>query len=120
MLCSLKIALVTFAVGAPVLTALLLVDLFFPPAAVVTLPLRFLFSGWLLAWNFLDYPLTNRGFGIGIRLGWMRRNFEAFTAFGLAWTAFAIIPGMVLLLLPMGVAGATRLVVKDDQARNVC
>jgi CysZ protein len=116
MLGSLKIVAVTLAVGGPVLVALFLIELAFPPALVVTVPLRLLVSGWLLAWNFLDYPLGNRGLGVGPRLRWVGRNLEAFTAFGLAWALLIFVPGIVLVLLPMGVAGATRLVVADDLA----
>jgi hypothetical protein len=36
------------------------------------------------------------------------------TLFGLAWWALVLFPGMVLLLLPMGVAGAARMVVEAD------
>jgi uncharacterized protein involved in cysteine biosynthesis len=47
---------------------------------------------------------------------WVWRNVGAFTAFGLAWAGLVVIPGVVLLLLPMGVAGATRMVVLDESA----
>lgn len=111
---SLKVVAVTLAVGGTVLGGLLVVNFVFPPAAVVTVPLKFVVCAWLLAWDFLDYPLSIRGYGVRGRLGWVARNFDSFTTFGLAWTCLMIVPGMVLLLLPMGVAGATRLVVEDE------
>ena len=108
---SVAITLLTLAVGLPVLTALFLVSLLFPPAALVTVPLKFLVCAWLLAWDFLDYPLSVHGLGLAARLRWVGRNFDAFTAFGLAWAGLVFLPFLVLLFLPMGVAGATRLVI---------
>ena len=39
---------------------------------------------------------------------------NAITVFGLLWWSLVLFPGAVLLLLPMGVAGAARLVVEAD------
>jgi uncharacterized protein involved in cysteine biosynthesis len=67
-----------------------------------------------MAWNFLDYPFGLRGMGVRASFGWMSRHFGAVTVFGLTWWSLVIFPGAVLLLLPMGVAGATRMVVDVD------
>jgi CysZ protein len=108
------VALFALALGLPAIAVLTVIGFFFPPALVVTIPLKFVVSGWMLAWNFFDYPLSLRRMGLGQRLAWIARRFGAFTAFGLAWTVLIFMPGVVLLLLPMGVAGATRLVVEED------
>ena len=42
-------------------------------------------------------------------LRWCLRHFGAFTLFGVLWAGLCIVPGVVLLILPMGVAGATRM-----------
>src|SRR5258705_372378 len=78
---------------------------------------KFLVGGWLLAWPFLDYPLGLGGLGAGARLLWAGRNFGAFTAFGLGWAVLLVVPGTFLLVLPMGVAGATQLVVAGERRR---
>jgi CysZ protein len=106
---------VTLLVGGTVLAALLVVNFFFPPALIVTVPLKFLVCAWLLAWDFLDYPWGLRRLGIATRLGWVGRHFDAFTTFGLAWALLIVIPGTVLVILPMGVAGATRLVIESER-----
>jgi CysZ protein len=111
-----KIALFSFLLGAPVLVLLTIVGLIFPPATVVTIPLKILVFGWMLAWDFVDYPLTMRDLGLKARLAWVARHFLAFTAFGVLWALLVIVPGLVLLLLPMGVAGATQMVVMADGA----
>jgi CysZ protein len=111
-----KAVVVALLVGGPVLIVLFLVSFFFPPAAVVTVPLKLIVCGWMLAWDFIDYPLAMRGVGLERRFAWVGRNFGAFTLFGLLWALMVVLPGVVLLVLPMGVAGATHLVVADDRA----
>lgn len=111
-----KVVLVALVVGMPILILLFAIEIVFPPAALVVIPLKLLVCGWLLAWDFIDYPLSIHGHGIRNRLKWVGRNFGAFTVFGLVWSMLLIVPGMVLLILPMGIAGATRLVVADADA----
>jgi CysZ protein len=108
-LCCVSFGLV---LGGSALVALFLVDLFFPPAALVTVPLRVFVCSWMVAWNLLDYPLRRRG--IVARLKWVGQHFGAFTLYGFLWTMLAVVPGIILVLLPMGVAGATRMVVWAD------
>lgn len=115
LLIALSVTVVTLIVGVTGYTLLFLVTILFPPAAIVTVPLKFLFGSCLLAWNFIDYPLSVRGMGVWRRLGWIFRNFEEFSVFGLTWGLLLfLIPGIFLLILPMGVAGATRLVLVVD------
>ena len=110
------VTLFTMIVGVSVLVILFIVGLVFPPALAVTVPLKFLICSWMLAWNFLDYPLSRRGLGVRARLKWVGRSFGAFSAFGLAWAGLLYLTGgFALLLLPMGVAGATRLVVESEK-----
>jgi CysZ protein len=111
---SARVALATLLVGGSALGVLLVVGFLVPPAALVMAPLNFLVGSWLLAWNFLDYPLSLHGLGLRARLRWAGRNFGAFTAFGVLWAFLLVVPGMFLLVLPMGVAGATELVVTED------
>lgn len=115
---ALRVALLSFLFGVPLLVLLSLIGLLFPPAAVVTVPLKVLVCGWMLAWDFFDYPLTMRGLGMRARMAWMARHFLAFTTFGVCWALLMVVPGLVLLLLPMGVAGATHLVVAADRAEE--
>ena len=100
--------------GGSAIGALLAVNFFFPPAAIVTVPIKFLVCSWMIAWSLLDYPMVQRRLGIRARLKWVFRHFSAFTTFGMIWAGIAIVPGIVLVLLPMGVAGATDLVIRDD------
>ncbi|HVH41220.1 MAG TPA: EI24 domain-containing protein [Labilithrix sp.] len=108
---SLRVTLTALVVSLPVLALLALVTFFFPPASVVTIPLKFLVTGLAVAYDFLDYPLSLRGTGVRSRLGFIRDHRAAVAGFGVAAAAFLLVPGIGLLLLPFGVAGAARLVV---------
>jgi CysZ protein len=111
---NLKVIVATLILGSGSMLLLFTIEFFFLPAAIVTVPLKFLIGGWLMAWNFLDYPLGLRGMGLRASIGWVFRHFGAVTVFGMTWWSLVLFPGAVLLLLPMGVAGATRLVVETD------
>jgi CysZ protein len=110
-----RIVFLTLLVGMPLLTILFMITLLFPPAAVLTIPLKFVLCAWLLAWDFLDYPMGLRGMGVRARLTWVWTNLDAFTTFGVCWAMLVIIPGIVLIVLPMAVAGATRMVVEEER-----
>jgi CysZ protein len=104
--------------GGPILVLLFAISTFFPPAAVVTVPLKFLVTAWMLAWDFIDYPLGLRGVGLDARLCWVGRNFLAFTLFGMGWATLLLVPGVFLIVLPMGVAGATHLVLRAERLQQ--
>jgi CysZ protein len=108
---SLRVTLTALALGLPVLALLSLVTFLAPPAAVVTVPLKFVVTGLIAAYDFIDYPFSVRGAGVRERLAFMRAELAAVLGFGCAIAALLLIPGLGLFLLPFGVAGATRLVV---------
>ena len=108
---SLRVSLTALVIGLPILAVLALVTVFIPPAAVVTLPLKFIVTGLLTAYDLLDYPLSLRGEDVGARLRFISANFPAVLGFGVAAATLLLIPGGALFLLPFGVAGAARLVI---------
>jgi CysZ protein len=110
-------ALLAVATGVPLLALLTTAGWVFPPAAVVTVPLKVLATALLLAWDLLDYPLARQGIGLRDRLRWCGRNVGSVAGFGLAAVFFFAVPGLGLLALPFGVAGATRLArsARDDR-----
>ncbi len=115
---SLRVTLTALAIGLPILGGLALVTFLFPPAAVVTVPLKFLVTGLLAAYDLLDYPLSLRGRSVADRLVFIRANFAAVLGFGAAVAALLLVPGVGLLLLPFGVAGASRLVASQERAEK--
>jgi CysZ protein len=109
-LSSLGSAMLGLGVGVPVILLLTLAAWVFPPDAVVTVPSKFVVAAILLAWDLLDYPLSARGLDLAARLRWCARNFGAVVGFGLTALLVFAVPGLGLVALPCGVAGAARLV----------
>lgn len=112
----LRVTLAALGLGLPIIVILSLLGLVIPFAFVVTVPLKFVVTGLLVAWDFLDYPLGLRGMAVRDRITFVRTHVRAVLAFGLAMAGMLLIPGVGLLLLPIGVAGATRLVVATERA----
>jgi CysZ protein len=110
MLASAGSALLALLVGAPVIAALTVVGWAAPPALVVTVPLKIVVGALMVAWDLVDYPLAMRGATLRQRLRFAWQHFGSFLGFGLAATAFFAIPGLGLIALPCGVAGAAQLV----------
>jgi CysZ protein len=86
-----------------------LVSFFFPPAAVVTFPLKLLVLALLVAWDLCDYPLSIRGLPVAERIAFVTRNLTAMVGFGFGLGLLSLIPCALVLVLPAGVAGAARL-----------
>jgi CysZ protein len=115
---ALRVTLTALVVSLPILAGLAMVTFFFPPAGIVTVPLKFIVTGIAIAYDFLDYPLGLRGAGVRSRLGFIRDHFAAVIGFGVCAAVLLLVPGVGLLLLPVGVAGATRLVMNADRLVN--
>lgn len=107
---SVRVTLTGLALSLPPLALLAAIGFFFPPAVVVTLPLKLVVVGLVAAYDLLDYPLGLRGIRVRDRLAFLRLHFGAVLGFGAAAGLLMAIPGMILLLLPVGAAGAARLV----------
>jgi CysZ protein len=105
--CGFTAQLFAYAVGVPILAVLWVVTLAFPPAAVVTLPLKVAVTTWLLAWTLLDYPLSTRGVPLRARLRFLREQFPRVLGFSGALFALFAIPLGAIVLLPAAVAAAT-------------
>jgi CysZ protein len=104
---------VTFAglfVSLIIIGLLSVIELIFPPAAFVCVPLKFVIGAMLLVWDFIDYPMGLRDVGVRDRIGWMFQNFWFCLGFGLTAALILMIPCIGLFILPMGVAGAARMV----------
>lgn len=112
---TLKVTLFGLVCTLPAIAILTAIGMAFPPAVVVTIPLKFIIGALFIAWDLLDYPLGIRRLGVRERLRFMTKNFGAVFAFGMSAGLFVLIPGFGLLMLPYGVAGATRLVVWQDK-----
>ncbi|MDO9019083.1 MAG: EI24 domain-containing protein [Deltaproteobacteria bacterium] len=116
----LRVTLAGLLVSLPVLGALLLVGVVFPPAIVVTVPLKLMVGALVVAWDLLDYPFGLRGMRVRERLRFIRANFSAVLGFGACASLVLLIPGVgLLVLLPLGVAGATQLVAEVERGPSL-
>lgn len=106
---SLTSMLVGYAFGVPLLAVLLVVSVLLPPAAIVTSPLKLLVVAFMLAWDICDYPLSIRGLRIRDRLRVMISFRGAVFGFGVSMALASLLPCLMFLFLPAGVAGAGRL-----------
>jgi len=109
MWCGLRAQFAAAVFAGPLLLMLAVVDLFFAPAAVVTIPLKLLIAAFALAWNLFDYPLTLRGVRVRQRLRLVRTYKSTLLGFGLSFALLFWLPCLGVLLLPVGVAAATKL-----------
>lgn len=114
---SLRVTMTGLLVGGPLLLGLALISALFPPAAVVTVPLKVVVSSLVVAWDLLDYPFGLRKMRVRERLAWMRANAGAVLLFGATSGAILLIPLLGLLMLPCGVAASTELVVRVERER---
>ncbi|HQP35338.1 MAG TPA: EI24 domain-containing protein [Polyangiaceae bacterium] len=103
-------ALLALAFVLPILAILFVVDLFIPFSWIVTFPLKIMVTGLAITWDLLDYPFSVRGWRLGLRFGWVRKNLGAALGFGVSLALMFLIPCVQLLLLPAGALGATWLV----------
>lgn len=115
---SLRVTMFGLALTVPIVVGLTVVELFVPVLAIVTVPLKFIVTALMLAWDLLDYPLSLRGAGVRARLDWFSQNFAAALGFGASIAVIGLIPCAGLLFLPAGVAGATQLVSSQLASRS--
>ena len=102
------------------LGVLLLIGLVFPPAIVVTVPLKLTVGALVVAWDLLDYPFGLRGVRVRERIAFIRANFRSVLGFGACASLVLLIPGVgLLVLLPLGVAGATQLVAEVERGPSL-
>lgn len=108
--CGARAQLAAALVAWPLLGLLGIIGFAVPPAAAITTPLAYLVGALSLAWNLFDYPLTLRGVRLRDRLALARRHPGATIGFGGAFATLFVVPCLNILLLPIAVVAATRLV----------
>ena len=97
------------------LWALPLLLLFVVPLINMAAPIIwFLFGAWMLALEYMDFPLGNYGHTFpGIRRIVARQRPAAF-GFGMAALLLSMIPVLNFIAMPVAVAGATRLAIRME------
>lgn len=78
----------------------------FPPAAI---PIGLTLAVAMASLDFIDVPLSVRGWSLRKKLALLGRKKALTAGFGAAASASLLVPGLNLLLLPAGIIGATLL-----------
>ncbi len=107
---SVRVVLASLLVSVPIFTVLMAISVLIPGGAVVGVPLQFVLSGLVLAWDILDYPLSARGLGVRARVPYFRAHAPAIVSFGCILAAATMVPGLGLFALPVAVVGGTWMV----------
>ncbi len=88
--------------------AIPLLVLSFVPAVNVAAPVLWAVStSWMLALEYADYPLGNRGLNLQAQRRLLRRHWPLTLGFGGMTLLLTLIPGLNLLVMPAAVIGAT-------------
>ena len=103
------------ALALPPAALLGAIGFFFPPSLIVVVPLQFLLAAFVIAWDVCDLPLSLRGLPAKERLAWFSKHKRAVFGFGVGLAACNLIPGLLFLMLPAAVLGATRLTWSIEQ-----
>ena len=107
--CGFRAMAAALVFGLPVLMVLWALGWLVPVLLPVATALELLAGAWIVAWGLFDYPLTLRGVGVRQRLGLLRRHPAPVLGFGMACTLAFGLACCGILLLPVGVVAATRL-----------
>jgi len=89
----------------------LLILFIIPVVNIIAAPLWLLFSAWMLALEYADYPLANHGLAFPQQRVLLRQYRSLSLGFGFGMTVMTMVPILNFLAMPTGVAGATALMV---------
>lgn len=96
-----------FAAWTLLIAALSLALLFIPVLNMLIPVLWFLFGSWIMALEYSDYPLGNRGLSFAAQRELVRAHRAAALGFGAATSLATLIPLVNFVAMPAAVAGAT-------------
>lgn len=92
------------------LLAIVSLALFFlPPANLLIAPLWFVFGAFMLAFEYLDQPMANRGLTFDAKILQLRSRRWRHLGFGSLVTVMTAVPLANLVVMPAAVVGATLL-----------
>lgn len=113
-----ELRLIRFSLARACLLGIVSLVLLFIPVANLAIPfLWFGFGAFMLAFEYLDPPMGNRGMSFHAKLDYVRSRRWRHMGFGSVVTLMTAIPLVNLVVMPAAVAGATALYL-DATRRN--
>lgn len=103
-----------YASRAAILGLISLVLLFIPLANLAIAPLWFVFGAFMLAFEYLDQPMANRGMAFDDKIRRLYDRSWRHLGFGSVVTLATAIPLANLVVMPAAVIGATLLYIETD------
>ncbi|GGJ92891.1 sulfate transporter CysZ [Pseudomonas matsuisoli] len=97
----------------------LLILSFIPVVNLVAAPLWILFSVWMMAVQYIDYPADNNKLGWNEMMTWLRERRWRSLGFGGSVYLVLLIPFVNVLMMPAAVAGATLFWVREGGQGNI-
>ena len=91
----------------------LLILSFIPGVNIIAAPLWILFSVWMMAVQYIDYPADNNKLSWNEMMAWLRAKRWASLSFGGIVYLGLLVPILNLLVMPAAVAGATLFWVRE-------
>lgn len=83
---------------------------FIPGAAFFTMPIGWLFAGYILAFDYLAYPLERRGYiNFFDKCRWVHQRLFCAVGYGSFLNIFIVIPFVKFVFIPIGVVGGALL-----------
>lgn len=73
-----------------------------------------LFSSYLVAFEFLSYPLDRRNLGVGEKLSYINRNLPSSLGLGLMTSFAVLLPVINLIVIPSAVVASTAMVIDNE------
>lgn len=106
-----------YASRAAILGVISLLLLFTPVASLLIAPLWFVFGAFMLAFEYLDQPMANRGMAFDDKIQRLYARSWRHLGFGSVVTLATALPLANLVVMPAAVIGATLLYIETDDPR---
>lgn len=104
-----------YTLSRAVMLGIISLILLWMPGLNALIPLLWMYFGaYMLAFEYLDVPMSNHGMRFADKKRWLRRHHTQGLLFGGTVTLATMVPGLNLLVMPAAVAGATAFWVNQE------
>ena len=79
----------------------------------------FLFNAWFLTMTYIDYPTDNSKISLHDARDWLKARRFSLLGFGMGIMVLAMVPIINIFVVPAAVAGATKLWIDENRARQL-